>query len=139
MLTQVDLIRGRILRSLQQLSIYISCLPIREQQALENLSGVEGQKTYARITDFVLVQLGHAEPQGAQENSRSYRDSKAFTPSVFPAKNMTATEVIERQSARHIDPPLADIVEAELNAAKAVQKTLTLDKRKQKDVAAQQV
>jgi len=97
MLTQVDLIRGRILRSLQQLSIYISCLPIREQQALENLSGVEGQKTYARITDFVLVQLGHAEPQGALENSRSYRDSKAFTP------------------------------------------TLTLDKRKQKDVATQQI
>ena len=83
MLTQVDLIRGRSLRLLQQLSIYISCLPTREQTALERLSGVEGQKTFARIADYILLQLGHEEPQGQEQNRRSYRDSKEYVSTVI--------------------------------------------------------
>ena len=78
MLTQVDLIRGRTLRLLQQLSIYISCLPVREQEALERLSGIEGQKTFANITDFVLIQLGHPPSEGMPEFKSSYRDAKKF-------------------------------------------------------------
>lgn len=87
MLIQVDLIRGRTLRLLQQLSIYISCLPKREQEALERLSGPEGQRTFARITDFVLSELGHqVEEQEREEFRRSYRKAQNYAPDLEPKR-----------------------------------------------------
>ena len=87
MLTQVELIRGRSLQLLRNLHIYISCLPVREQAALEKLSGVEGQKTFARITDFILCELGHSAPEAPEHERKSYRASKAYTPTLTLNKN----------------------------------------------------
>lgn len=80
---QVDLIRGRTLRLLQQLSIYISCLPEREQTALERMSGIEGQKTFARITEFVLVQLGNEPSKNQEQCQPSYRQAQNYAPEKF--------------------------------------------------------
>lgn len=60
---QVDLIRRYTLRKIKELRIFISCLPMREQEALEALCGSEGNKTAARISDFILKELGHPPPQ----------------------------------------------------------------------------
>lgn len=59
---QVDLIRRYTLRKVKELRIFISCLPAREQEAMEALAGAEGNKTAARIADFVLQELGHPPP-----------------------------------------------------------------------------
>lgn len=56
---QVDLIRRYTIRKLKELRIYISCLPVREDEALKRLSGMQGERTAAIITDHVLTQLGH--------------------------------------------------------------------------------
>lgn len=66
---QVDLIRRYTLRKVKELRIYISCLPTREQEALEKLGGVEGVKTAARIADFVLQELGHKPPAMTAEGT----------------------------------------------------------------------
>jgi len=75
---QVELIRGRTLRLLQQLSIFISCLPEREQTALEKMSGIEGQRTFARITEYVLVQLGNEPSTNQEQYQPSYRTAQKF-------------------------------------------------------------
>lgn len=66
---QVDLIRRYSLRKVKELRIFISCLPTREQEALEKLGGVEGAKTAARIADFILQELGHKPPAMTPEGT----------------------------------------------------------------------
>ncbi len=71
---QVDMIRSRIIhRMLPSLKIFISCLPEHEQEALERLEGPEGVKTYARITDFILAELGHVTVNGAESHDNKSR------------------------------------------------------------------
>lgn len=77
MLQQVDLIRGRTLRLVDSLRIWISCLPDREQTALEMLTGPQGQKTYTEITDFILVKLGHVESEDKQQPGYRATHTKA--------------------------------------------------------------
>lgn len=66
---QVDLIRRYTLKKVNELRIFISQLPQREDRALERLYGVEGVKTAASIADFVLVQLGHVPPEATEEGT----------------------------------------------------------------------
>lgn len=76
---QVDLIRGRIMRALREVSIYVSCLPIREQTALERLSDIN---VYARITDNILTELGHEPPTAKQQTlTQSHRKAQDYVPS----------------------------------------------------------
>lgn len=70
---QVDLIRRYSLRKVKELRIFISCLPTREQEALEKLGGVEGAKTAARIADFILQELGHKPPAETPKQSPTMR------------------------------------------------------------------
>lgn len=60
---QVDLIRRYTLRKVKELRLFISCLPVREEEALRKLGPDEGVKTAARIADFVLQELGHPAPR----------------------------------------------------------------------------
>jgi len=55
----VDLIRRRVLRAMHEIRIFISCLPEREETALQRLHGPEGVERSARIADYVLSELGH--------------------------------------------------------------------------------
>lgn len=59
---QVTIIRGLMLRKLKEFRILVTCLPETEHEAIARLSGTEGVKTAAAITDFVLQQLGHEPP-----------------------------------------------------------------------------
>jgi hypothetical protein len=68
---------------LKRLRIYLSCLPIQEDEALRRLSGTEGVKTAARIADHVLQELGYVSPGRRQngepaigERTASSRDAK---------------------------------------------------------------
>lgn len=78
-MVQVDLIRRYTLRKIKELRIFISCLPTREQEALEALGGAEGNKTAARISDFILAELGHPLPQP---------DSKGESQTIKAARQM---------------------------------------------------
>ena len=83
---QVDLIRGRTLRLLQQLSIFISCLPEREETALQRLSGIGGQERFARITEYILVELGNEESHNKIQYQPSYRQAQNFVPDIPPER-----------------------------------------------------
>lgn len=61
---QVDLIRRYTLKKVNEIRLFISSLPEREQVALERLCGSAGTETAARIAEFVLSQLGHVPPAG---------------------------------------------------------------------------
>ena len=63
-LHNVDLIRRYTLRKVNELRIYISSLPEREDTALQKLYGQVGIDTAARIAEFVLACLGHEPPAG---------------------------------------------------------------------------
>ena len=79
MVTQVDLIRRRSYQLLKNLHIYISCLPHREESALAALTGAEGQKTFTRIADFILAELGHTEPKQPETERKGYRTTQNYT------------------------------------------------------------
>lgn len=81
---QVDMIRGRILRCMVQLKSYISCLPTTELEAMTRLTGQQGVETCARISDFVLTELGHAAPvtNGKGQSHRAVAKAFAGIPSV---------------------------------------------------------
>lgn len=97
---QVDLIRGRILRSMREIGIYISCLPIREQTALEALSGPTGQQTYARIADYILTELGHEPPECKKATlNQSYRKAAQFTNTFTQPEQSNTTQM--PQSVEH--------------------------------------
>lgn len=86
----VDLIRRRILRSLEEIRIYISCLQDRENEALERLHGLSGIELRARVCDYILAELGHEVTTPAQSRfSQSHRAANAsasVTLTVEPAK-----------------------------------------------------
>lgn len=53
-----DLVRAHIVRSMQSLKSYISCIPGNEAH-VERLRGEEGEKRLARIIGFVMSELGN--------------------------------------------------------------------------------
>lgn len=78
-MVQVDLIRRYALKKVNEMRVFISLLPEREDVALSRLYGVEGAKTAAAIADFVLVQLGHVPPE-ARRNSPTYLEARKIMP-----------------------------------------------------------
>ena len=97
---QVDLIRRYALKKVNELRIFISQLPEREDTALTRLYGVEGAKTAASIADFVLVQLGHCPPEMTPEGtSPTIREARK----VMPDK---AAMDMDRHRARQKQDPV---------------------------------
>ena len=76
---QVDLIRRYALKKVNELRIFVSTLPVREDTALERLYGVEGAKTAEAIANFVLVQLGHCPPESGRK-SPTYAEARKIMP-----------------------------------------------------------
>ena len=76
---QVDLVRRYSLKKVNELRMFISMLPQREEVALQRLYGVEGVKTAAAIADFILVQLGHCPPDMAHD-SPTVREARKIMP-----------------------------------------------------------
>lgn len=74
---QVSLIRSRVLMSLKNLKIWISCLPDTEHEALKRLTGPEGNQTAARIADYVLKELGHEPPAVVNGDSPTLKQARA--------------------------------------------------------------
>ena len=60
---QVVLVRGKVMKLLQNLRIYISCLPDTELEALERL---RDPQVYMRIADYVLMELGEIQSTPAK-------------------------------------------------------------------------
>lgn len=85
---QVDLIRRYTLKKVNELRIFISMLPDKEQEALEKLHGPEGYKTAARIADYVLAELGHTPPEATEKQSPTLREAKRVMPTkaAMPAR-----------------------------------------------------
>jgi hypothetical protein len=88
---QVDLIRRYALKKVNELRIFVSTLPVREETALHRLYGTEGVKTAAAIADFVLVQLGHCPPENGRssptvEAARKIMPTKAAMPEAKHGK-----------------------------------------------------
>lgn len=73
---QVTLIRGYTLRKLKELRMFISCLPEREEEALQAMNGPEGVKTAAAIADYVLEQLGHPAPKNTADGSPTLKAAR---------------------------------------------------------------
>ena len=67
-----ELIRARVLRLIQALRIYISCLPETEEEAMKLLLNAE---VHVRITDHVLWELGNREVRDGQYE-RYYGDTR---------------------------------------------------------------
>lgn len=76
---QVDLIRRYSLKKVNEIRIFISTLPMREDDALKALYGTDGVKTAAAIADFVLVQLGHCPPEHTRM-SPTVREARKVMP-----------------------------------------------------------
>ena len=77
MMIQVELIRGRIFRLVKDLSIYISCLPEREEDALIKFTEANRQETYAKIAGSILKELGHESELPPEERGSRTRRSAA--------------------------------------------------------------
>lgn len=74
---QVELIRGRIFRLLKDLSVYVSCLPEREDEVLHRLAPERRQETFTRIAHIVLIELGHTVEQPPEsKNNTTHRAAK---------------------------------------------------------------
>ena len=78
---QVDLIRRYSLRKVNEIRLFISQLPTREQIALERLHGAEGIKVAARIADFILSELGHPLPVTI-DDSPTIRAARTIIPKI---------------------------------------------------------
>jgi len=79
---QVTLIRNRVLSSIKSLKIWISCLPQTEHEALKRLEGADGNRTAARIADFILQELGHQPPEV---------DASGHSPTIKAARSAMGT------------------------------------------------
>jgi len=60
---QVVLVRGKVLKLIQNLRIYISCLPDTEIEALDRL---RDPQVHMRIADYVLMELGEIQSTPAK-------------------------------------------------------------------------
>lgn len=79
---QVDLIRRYTLKKVNEIRIFVSGLPEREDDALQKLYGTQGAETAANIADFVLVQLGHIPPAVNPKQSPTMRAARKIMPDM---------------------------------------------------------
>lgn len=86
----VDIIRRHVLRYVKNLRIFVSCLSPTEHEAMAAMTGSDGVRNAAAITDAVLQCLGHA-PSSLTDGAATVRAARGVVATATP---MEPEEVI---------------------------------------------